>query len=111
MLDGDGCVAIVRQTYPDRNANYRLVVQVTQNCLQTLQHFRSCVGVTAPIHEVKRRIGHNRQVYTLNYAGPKALFEEMGNIGPDLQADLDRVQAAGIPVDIVFKQGPEVLGL
>ncbi len=74
MLDGDGCVAIVRQTYPDRNANYRLVVQVTQNCLQTLQHFRSCVGVTAPIHEVKRRIGHNRQVYTLNYAGPKALL-------------------------------------
>ncbi|MGC4367034.1 hypothetical protein [Hydrogenophaga sp. R2] len=74
MLDGDGCVAIVRQTYPDRNANYRLVVQVTQNCLQTLEHFRSCVGVTAPIHEVKRRIGHNRQVYTLNYAGPKALL-------------------------------------
>lgn len=74
MLDGDGCVAIVRQTYPYRNANYRLVVQVTQNCLQTLQHFRSCVGVMAPIHEVKRRIGHNRQVYTLNYAGPKALL-------------------------------------
>ena len=46
-----------------------------------------------------------------DYAGAQALFEEMGNIGPDLQADLDRVQAAGIPVDIVFKQGPAVLGL
>ena len=46
-----------------------------------------------------------------DYAGAKALFEEMGNIGPDLQADLDRVQAAGIPVDIVFRQGPAVLGL
>ena len=46
-----------------------------------------------------------------DYEGAKALLDEMGVIGPDLQADLDRVQAAGIPVDIVFKQGPEVLGL
>jgi hypothetical protein len=28
-----------------------------------------------------------------------------------LRRDLDRVNAAGIPVDIVFKQGREVLGL
>jgi hypothetical protein len=74
MLDGDGCVAIVRQTYPNRASTYRLVVQVTQNCLQTLKHFRVCVGVPAPIHEVKRRIGHNRQVYALMYSGPKAVL-------------------------------------
>lgn len=74
MLDGDGCVAIVRQTYPNRSSTYRLVVQVTQNDLQTLKHFRVCVGVPAPIHEVKRRIGHNRQVYALMYSGPKAVL-------------------------------------
>lgn len=74
MLDGDGCVAIVRQTYPNRASTYRLVVQVTQNDLQTLKHFRVCVGVPAPIHEVKRRIGHNRQVYALMYSGPKAVL-------------------------------------
>jgi hypothetical protein len=74
MLDGDGCVAIVKQTYPNRASTYRLVVQVTQNCLQTLKHFRVCVGVPAPIHEVKRRIGHNRQVYVLMYSGPKAVL-------------------------------------
>jgi hypothetical protein len=74
MLDGDGCVAIVKQTYPNRASTYRLVVQVTQNCLQTLKHFRMCVGVPAPIHEVKRRIGHNRQVYALMYSGPKAVL-------------------------------------
>jgi hypothetical protein len=74
MLDGDGCVAIVKQTYPNRASTYRLVVQVTQNCLQTLKHFRVCVGVPAPIHEVKRRIGHNRQVYALMYSGPKAVL-------------------------------------
>ncbi|RFP76174.1 hypothetical protein DY262_20580 [Hydrogenophaga borbori] len=74
MLDGDGCVAIVKQTYPNRVSTYRLVVQVTQNCLQTLKHFRVCVGVPGPIHEVKRRIGHNRQVYALMYSGPKAVL-------------------------------------
>jgi hypothetical protein len=74
MLDGDGCVAIVKQTYPNRASTYRLVVQVTQNCLQTLKHFRVCVGVPASIHEVKRRIGHNRQVYALMYSGPKAVL-------------------------------------
>jgi len=74
MLDGDGCIAIVKQTYPNRASTYRLVVQVTQNCLQTLKHFRVCVGVPAPIHEVKRRIGHNRQVYALMYSGPKAVL-------------------------------------
>ncbi|MFP8836186.1 hypothetical protein ACLIJR_18130 [Hydrogenophaga sp. XSHU_21] len=74
MLDGDGCIAIVKQTYPNRASTYRLVVQVTQNDLQTLKHFRVCVGVPAPIHEVKRRIGHNRQVYALMYSGPKAVL-------------------------------------
>lgn len=74
MLDGDGCIAIIKQTFPNRNPIYRLVVQVCQNCLQTLQHFRECVGVYSPINEVKRRVEHNRQVYTLNYSGPKALL-------------------------------------
>lgn len=46
-----------------------------------------------------------------DYEGAKALLDEMGVIGPDLQADLDRVEEAGIPVDIVFKQGEAVLGL
>ena len=32
-------------------------------------------------------------------------------IGPVLQADLDRLAGADIPVDIVFEQGLDVLGL
>ena len=40
-----------------------------------------------------------------------SLMNEKGSIGPDLQADLDRIDQAGIPVDIVFEQGIEVLGL
>jgi hypothetical protein len=34
-----------------------------------------------------------------------------GQVGPQLQADLDRLASAGIPVDIVYDQGPAQLGL
>ncbi len=37
------------------------------------------------------------------------LLSEKGVIGPGLQADLDRLDAAGIPVDIVFEQGVSAL--
>ncbi len=46
-----------------------------------------------------------------DYAGVDSLMREKGIVGDDLQHDLDRINAAGIPVDIVFKQGKEVLGL
>ncbi len=46
-----------------------------------------------------------------DYEGAKALTEEMGVILPDLQADLDRLTDAQIPVDVVFEQGLAVLGL
>ena len=46
-----------------------------------------------------------------DYDGAKEFFETYGQIGDGLQADLDRLQKAGIPVDIVYEQGPEVLGL
>ena len=39
----------------------------------------------------------------------KNLMDDMGNIGPALQADLDRLDTAGIPVDVVFEQGMSVL--
>lgn len=45
-----------------------------------------------------------------DYAGVKALMAEQGNVGPQLQEDLDRLESAGIPVDVVFEQGMSVLG-
>ena len=39
------------------------------------------------------------------------LIEEMGNVPEDLQADLDKLKEANIPVDVVFNQGTDVLGL
>ncbi|MBK8493040.1 MAG: Zn-dependent hydrolase [Saprospirales bacterium] len=46
-----------------------------------------------------------------DYDGVANLVEEKGKIGPALQADLDRLNDAGIPVDVVFEQGTDVLGL
>jgi len=46
-----------------------------------------------------------------DYDGVVKLMEEKGNIPESLQKDLDRLQAAGIPVDVVFEQGVNVLGI
>jgi hypothetical protein len=46
-----------------------------------------------------------------DYAAVDAFVAEMGNVSAQLQADLDRLSAQSIPVDIVFEQGAGVLGL
>ncbi|QTD49778.1 hypothetical protein J3U87_29700 [Sulfidibacter corallicola] len=46
-----------------------------------------------------------------DYEGVTQWFKEKGHISDDLKNDLARVATAGIPRDIVFKQGTEVLGL
>lgn len=54
-------------------------------------------------------------ILTLQGNGDKAavekLMREKAVVRPDLQADLNRLQQKGIPVDIVFDQGVKVLGL
>jgi len=44
-----------------------------------------------------------------DYDGVASLVAEKGIITPELQADLDRLTYANIPVDVVFIQGGEVL--
>ena len=46
-----------------------------------------------------------------DYEGVAQLVEEKGTIGDVLQAELDRLSEQNIPVDIVFEQGVDVLGL
>jgi hypothetical protein len=46
-----------------------------------------------------------------DYEAVASFVAEKAGIGEQLQADLDRLTAANIPVDIVFEQGAEVLGL
>ncbi len=46
-----------------------------------------------------------------DYEGVSGLVESMGLIAPELQADLDRLSDANIPVDVIFEQGTKALGL
>ncbi|MDD3636906.1 MAG: Zn-dependent hydrolase [Bacteroidales bacterium] len=46
-----------------------------------------------------------------NYETVKSWIANEGVVKPELQADLDRLTEANIPVDIFFKMGPEMLGL
>jgi hypothetical protein len=44
-----------------------------------------------------------------DYAGVTEFMTSQGVIQPALQADLARLRSGGIPVDIIFEQGPEVV--
>lgn len=46
-----------------------------------------------------------------DYEGVRSLVDKYGMIGGTLQEDLNRLNEAGIPVDVVFDQGKSVLGL
>ena len=46
-----------------------------------------------------------------DYDRAAKVVAEKGIIDNDLQADLDRLTKAGIPVDVVFEQGVDVLGI
>ncbi|WP_224798071.1 dipeptidyl-peptidase 3 family protein [Idiomarina abyssalis] len=46
-----------------------------------------------------------------DYNGVAELVATLGVVSPQLKADLDKLADAGIPVDVTFKQGKEVLGL
>jgi hypothetical protein len=46
-----------------------------------------------------------------DHAGAQAMLDKYGKVGAQLQGDLDRIAKKNIPVDIVFKQGKDVLGL
>lgn len=46
-----------------------------------------------------------------DYASAKAWIDTDGAVRPELQQDLDRLMQVNIPVDVVFQQGPSVLGL
>src|SRR5690606_8863691 len=46
-----------------------------------------------------------------DYDGVAKLVAEKGTISAELQADVDRLSDANIPVDVIFEQGTSVLGL
>lgn len=75
FADGEGCIHIFMQRYadPKRKKSYRLGFCISQNDLPVLEHFRHGLNIAEPIYKTKRRMQHNRQVYTLNCTGKSAL--------------------------------------
>ena len=95
FADGEGSICIVKQTYtdPKRRFNYRLVFSIVQNNLQVLEQFLQGLGIAGAIYAVKRTLQHNKQVYTLNYSGVKAL-QVIAALEPYLVRKLPEAQAA-----------------
>ena len=62
-------------------------------------------AVTASVREILTIQGNG------DYARAGELVNADGRMSETLSTDLDRVNAANIPVDIVFRQGAQVLGL
>ncbi|MBM3435939.1 MAG: Zn-dependent hydrolase [Bacteroidetes bacterium] len=46
-----------------------------------------------------------------DYEGARRLIEQRGVVNPGLQSELDKIAELGIPIDIAFEQGPQMLGL
>lgn len=74
FVDGEGCLAIVRQVYTcGRKETMRLVCSITQNNREVLEHLRDGMGVGGRIYNVKRRSFHTKPVFVLNYDGKEAM--------------------------------------
>jgi len=85
---------------------------VAFNFLQQAGAFAREASGTYRVDAMKMRAAADelsRQILVLqgngDYAGVVRLYADLGTIGPQLQADLDRLKAKGIPVDIVYDQG------
>jgi hypothetical protein len=88
------------------------------NYFEQLGAFSRTEGGQYRVHPDKMREAVNRLSGVIlklqgdgDYDGARAIMDKMGSIRPTLQQDLDRLQEQGIPVDVVFEQGLEVLGL
>jgi hypothetical protein len=46
-----------------------------------------------------------------DYLAAESLVEKYGEITDELRSDLEKINHRGIPVDIVFNQGPDLLGI
>lgn len=73
FADGEACVRIHKQC-PGGNANpiYSLEVTISQNCLETLQHFKNAMGVAGSIYVYPCKGKLRRPVFALTYRCTRA---------------------------------------
>lgn len=73
FADGEACIRIHRQD-PGSGANpvFSLEVTISQNCLGTLQHFKSMLGIDSSIYVYPCRGNLRRPVFALTYRCTRA---------------------------------------
>ena len=73
FADGEACIRIHKQD-PGTGANpvYSLEVTISQNCLQTLQHFKDTLGIESSIYVYPCRGKLRRPVFALTYRCTRA---------------------------------------
>ena len=73
FLDGEGCIRIAQRD-PGNGANsiYSLEVTISQNSLQTLEHFKAALGISSSIYVYPCTGNLRRPVYGLTYRCTRA---------------------------------------
>ena len=73
FADGEACIRIHKQD-PGTGANpiYSLEVTISQNCLETLQHFKDTLGIDSSIYVYPCRGKLRRPVFALTYRCTRA---------------------------------------
>lgn len=73
FLDGEGCVSLARVRRNCGNRiNYRVRVNVVQNCIETLKTFKDYGGENCVLTRITHRESYTRPIYQLIYDGVHA---------------------------------------
>jgi hypothetical protein len=105
FVDGEGCIHLARvQRNCGNRVNYRLRLSVTQNCLVTLEHLRGLLGGTSYLTKLRRRLQHNKQLYTLIFDGRNAR-DAIATLSPHL---VRKAHEAQIALDFYAYGQPEL---
>ena len=73
FVDGEGCIRIAKRKNPS-NPVYSLEITISQNCIETLEHFKEVLGIDcgrSRIHSGTARV--KSDVYYLTYRSQNAL--------------------------------------
>jgi hypothetical protein len=105
FVDGEGCIHLARvQRNCGNRVNYRLRLSVTQNCLVTLEHLRGVLGGTSYLTRLRRKLQHNKQLYTLIFDGRNA-HDAIATLSPHL---VRKAHEAQIALDFYAHGQPEL---
>jgi hypothetical protein len=105
FVNAEGCIHLARVRRDCGNLiNYRLRLSVSQNCLVTLEHLRGLLGGTSYLTKVRRKLQHNKQIYTLIYDGRHA-HDAIATLSPYL---VRKSLEAQIALDFYARGRPEL---